>query len=106
VVAINLLIALTKQALNTKYVSKNSASRHVFKRKLTGTIRGSRFDSLFVGSGAFSTTPANIFDILLVDEVHRLNEFFWVRVPSLVLKTLFAARKQGFLMFRVQHGVQ
>jgi DUF2075 family protein len=74
VVAINLLVALTKQALNTKYVSKNSAPRHVYKRKLTGTIRGSRFDSLFVGSGAFIKTPANTFDVLLVDEAHRLNE--------------------------------
>jgi hypothetical protein len=44
VVAINLLVTLTKQALNIKYASKNSASRHVFKRKLMGTIWGSRFD--------------------------------------------------------------
>lgn len=74
VVAINLLVALTKQALNAKYVSKNSAPRHVYKRKLTGTMRGSRFDSLFVGSGAFINTPDNTFDVLIVDEAHRLNK--------------------------------
>jgi len=75
VVAINLLVALTKQGLNAKYVSKNSAPRKVYKRKLTGTVRGTLFDSLFVGSGAFLNTPANTFDALIVDEAHRLNEF-------------------------------
>lgn len=74
VVAINLLVALTKQSLNVKYVSKNSAPRHVYKRKLTNSMRGSRFDSLFVGSGTFTNTPDNTFDALIIDEAHRLNE--------------------------------
>ncbi|MBU6122281.1 DUF2075 domain-containing protein [Hymenobacter siberiensis] len=74
VVAINLLVALTKQPLNAKYISRNSAPRHVYKRKLTGTMRGSRFDSLFVGSGGFTKTSDNTFDALIVDEAHRLNE--------------------------------
>lgn len=29
---------------------------------------------MFGGSGAFIETESNIFDVLLVDEVHRLNE--------------------------------
>jgi|SRR6476661_134496 len=74
VVAINLLVKLSKQPMNVKYVSKNSAPRHVYKRKLTGTVRGTVFDSLFGGSGAYINTPANTFDALIVDEAHRLNQ--------------------------------
>ena len=73
VVAINLLVALTKQGLVAKYVTKNAAPRSVYKSKLTGSMKRSLFDSLFVGSGTFTTTAANTFDALIVDEAHRLN---------------------------------
>ncbi|MCR5888347.1 DUF2075 domain-containing protein [Hymenobacter sp. J193] len=74
VVAINLLVNLTKQGLVAKYVSKNSAPRAVYKSRLTGSMRRTVFDSLFVGSGVFTQTPENTFDALIVDEAHRLNE--------------------------------
>ena len=73
VVAINLLVALTKQGLVAKYVTKNAAPRSVYKSKLTGSMKRSHFDSLFVGSGTFTTTAANTFDALIIDEAHRLN---------------------------------
>ncbi|WP_222841387.1 DUF2075 domain-containing protein [Hymenobacter sp. BT188] len=73
VVAINLLVNLTKQGLLAKYVSKNSAPRAVYKRLLTGHMSRSQFDSLFVGSGIFTQTKENTFDALIVDEAHRLN---------------------------------
>jgi uncharacterized protein len=74
VVAINLLIELTKRGLLTKYVSKNAAPRAVYSSRLTGTLRKTEIGNLFSGSGAFIETDANVFDILLVDEAHRLNE--------------------------------
>jgi uncharacterized protein len=37
-------------------------------------MRRSRIANLFVGSGAFTDTAANVFDVLIVDEAHRLNE--------------------------------
>lgn len=74
VVAINLLVALTAGRLVTKYVTKNAAPRDVFKAKLSGSLRRTRIDNLFVGSGAFVDTAANVFDALVVDEAHRLNE--------------------------------
>jgi DUF2075 family protein len=74
VVAINLLVNLTKQGLVAKYVSKNAAPRAVYKSKLTGSMRRTQFDSLFVGSGVFTQTEENTFDALIVDEAHRLNE--------------------------------
>lgn len=74
VVAINLLVELTKRGLLTKYVSKNAAPRAVYRSRLTGTLRQTEISNMFSGSGAFVETEANIFDVLLVDEAHRLNE--------------------------------
>jgi DUF2075 family protein len=74
VVALNLLVALTKQGLVAKYVTRAAAPRDVYKSLLLGSMRKSEFDSLFVGSGTFTTTSANTFDALIVDEAHRLNE--------------------------------
>jgi uncharacterized protein len=74
VVAINLLVALTGKGLVCQYVSKNAAPRAVFQAKLAGTMRRTRFASLFSGSGAFTELPPNEFDVLIVDEAHRLNE--------------------------------
>jgi len=44
------------------------------RNKLTGTLKKSRISNLFVGSGAFTATPSNTFQGLIVDEAHRLNE--------------------------------
>ena len=74
VVAINLLVELTNRELVAKYVTKNSAPRAVYENKLTGTLKKSRISNLFVGSGAFTETPSNTFQGLIVDEAHRLNE--------------------------------
>jgi uncharacterized protein len=74
VVAINLLVELTNRDLTAQYVTKNSAPRAVYQAKLTGTLKKSRISNLFVGSGAFTETPANTFGGLIVDEAHRLNE--------------------------------
>ena len=74
VVAINLLVNLIGKKLNTQYVSKNAAPRDVYSTKLTGVMSQSRFKSLFTGSGSFNSTEKNIFDVLIVDEAHRLNE--------------------------------
>jgi DUF2075 family protein len=74
VVAINLLVELTNRELVSQYVTKNSAPRAVYENKLTGTLKKSRISNLFVGSGAFTETPSNTFQGLIVDEAHRLNE--------------------------------
>ena len=74
VVAINLLVELTKRKHFAQYISKNSAPREVYKAKLTGTLSKSRFDKLFTGSGGYHEVPHNTFDTLIVDEAHRLNE--------------------------------
>ncbi|MDD4962046.1 MAG: DUF2075 domain-containing protein, partial [Candidatus Marinimicrobia bacterium] len=74
VVAINLLVEITKRELLTQYVTKNAAPRAVYQSKLTGTLRKSQFDSMFQGSGRYVDVPNNTFDCLIVDESHRLND--------------------------------
>ncbi|MDE1466090.1 DNA/RNA helicase domain-containing protein [Spartinivicinus poritis] len=74
VIAINLLVELTKREMLVQYVSKNAAPRAVFKEKLTGSLKKSNIDNMFKGSGSYIDIEENIFDVLVVDESHRLNE--------------------------------
>lgn len=73
VVAVNLLVALTKRGQVTKYVSKNAAPRAVYAKKLAGQIRRVEVSNMFSGSGGFHEATPNTFDTLVVDEAHRLN---------------------------------
>ena len=75
VVAVNLLVELTKLGLLTQYVSKNAAPRAVYEAKLTGKMKATDIRNLFKGSGSYIDVPKNHFDALIVDEAHRLNEF-------------------------------
>lgn len=74
VVAINLLVALTQEKHNCRYVSRNAAPRAVYESRLTGHLRATHIRNLFSGSGAFVNTEQGTFDTLIVDEAHRLNE--------------------------------
>ncbi len=74
VLAINLLVELTRYEKVVQYVSKNSAPREVFKVKLKGYYKKGVVDNLFKGSGGYFDQEENVFDTLLVDEAHRLNE--------------------------------
>ncbi|CAD1789044.1 hypothetical protein CPBF426_28120 [Xanthomonas arboricola pv. juglandis] len=74
VVAVNLMVELTKRGVTTKYVSKNAAPRAVYAQKLAGHIRKIEIGNLFSGSGNFHQTEQNVFGALVVDEAHRLNE--------------------------------
>lgn len=73
VVAVNLLVALTKRGQVTKYVSKNAAPRAVYAKKLAGQVRKIEVGNMFSGSGGFHNAEPNVFDTLVVDEAHRLN---------------------------------
>ena len=74
VVAVNLLVELTRRGQLTKYVSKNAAPRAVYAQKLAGHLRRVEIGNLFAGSGGFHETAPNTFHTLVVDEAHRLNE--------------------------------
>jgi len=74
VVAINLLVELTNMEQVVQYVTKNAAPRHIYEQKLKGDYRKSEITNLFKGSGSYTETKKNEFDVLIVDEAHRLNE--------------------------------
>ena len=75
VLAINMLVAILNMNQNVMYVTKNSAPREVYRKKLTdGKYRKAYIDNLFKGSGSFTEAISDDFDCLIVDEAHRLNE--------------------------------
>ena len=74
VVAINLLVELTKRELVAQYVTRNSAPRLVYEAKLTSSFKKSHISNMFSGSGSYYAVEPNIYDCLIVDEAHRLNE--------------------------------
>ncbi len=74
VVAVNLLSEITQRNQLVQYVSKNSAPRQVYLKKLKGVKSKSSIDNMFKGSGSFTEAPENMAGTLLIDEAHRLNE--------------------------------
>ncbi|MCP9835472.1 MULTISPECIES: DUF2075 domain-containing protein [unclassified Cyanobium] len=72
VVAVNLLARLMGMGLNARYVSKNAAPRAVYRAKLTGSLQKGDYDNLFCGSACFVACPEGFYDVLIVDESHRL----------------------------------
>ncbi|MGH4037997.1 MAG: DNA/RNA helicase domain-containing protein [Sphaerochaeta sp.] len=75
VIGINLLVQSIKENIYSSYVTKNSAPREVFYKKLIGTnFKSGYIKGLFLGSGSFTTTPNNTYGFLICDEAHRLNE--------------------------------
>lgn len=73
VLAINLLSKFTGEGQNARYVTKNAAPRAVYEARLTGHLKKSRISALFTGSGSFVSTNSNEYDMLIVDEAHRLG---------------------------------
>ncbi len=73
VIAVNLLAELTQRDQMVQYVSKNSAPRQVYLKKLKGQIKKSSVDNMFKGSGTYTEAGCNIAHTLLCDEAHRLN---------------------------------
>ncbi|MDY0278713.1 MAG: DUF2075 domain-containing protein, partial [Acholeplasma sp.] len=72
VIAINLLAAFKNY--NVNYVTKNSAPREVYFKKLRRDKYSKNYiKNLFKGSGSYISAANNDFDLLIVDEAHRLN---------------------------------
>lgn len=72
VVAINLLVDLMNQGLNTQYVTKNENPRNVYMEKLKGEYKNVFIKNLFKGSAAYVNAEKDEFDVLICDEAHRL----------------------------------
>lgn len=72
VIAINALARLTSLRMNARYVTPNQAPREVFKEKLKG-VTGVNVSDLFSGSASYTGSSMDQFDVLIVDEAHRLK---------------------------------
>ncbi len=73
VLAINLLVEFINRNMTCFYVTKNSAPREVFSKKLSKDFKKNYIKNLFQGSGVFTESLSNEVDCLIVDEAHRLN---------------------------------
>ncbi|MBC7456811.1 MAG: DUF2075 domain-containing protein, partial [Bdellovibrionaceae bacterium] len=101
VLAINLLVEATRRGKLAQYVTKNSAPREVYQSKLAGTLKKTQISNLFVGSGAFTDQKKNEFDLLIVDEAHRLNEksgLFRNQGENQIKELIHAAKNSVFLI--------
>lgn len=103
VVAINLLAKLTGEQRLVKYISKNAAPREVYSQKLKGYKRKSTIDNLFGGSGSYleDRVDPNQYDMLIIDEAHRLNEksgFYGNEGENQIMELIRAAKTSVFFI--------
>ncbi|NTW22898.1 DUF2075 domain-containing protein [Candidatus Falkowbacteria bacterium] len=74
VISVNLLGQLLKNGLNTAFVAPNSSFRDVLKKRLAQEHSAVRINNIFKGSAGFVEAEPNEFDVLVVDEAHRLKK--------------------------------
>ncbi len=101
VVAINLLVEMTKRGKTAQYVTRNAAPRAVYEAKLAGTFNKTRITNLFKNSGAYVDSDANGLDCLIVDEAHRLNEksgFFQNQGNNQIAELIHASKTCVFFL--------
>jgi len=73
VIAINALSRLSSLQMNARYVTPNQAPRDVYEAKLKGAIPAFEIRHLFSGSASFVDVAPDTYDVLIVDEAHRLK---------------------------------
>ena len=74
VVAINMMIKLTELGHSSRYVTRNTAPREVYHKKLKGTDTQKNIKYMFSGAGDYHNAEALSMDALIIDEAHRLSE--------------------------------
>jgi len=101
VVAINLLVELTRRGLLAQYTTRNAAPRAVYESKLAGSFKKTHITNLFRSTGTYTDSEPNFFDALVVDEAHRLNAksgMYQNRGESQILEIIRAAKLSVFFI--------
>jgi hypothetical protein len=101
VVAINLLVELIDRGKVTRYVSRNAAPREVYSEILSGRHPKGRIRNLFGGTGSFMDAPPDLFDVLIVDEAHRVTEksgFYGNEGTNQISELIYAAHLSVFFL--------
>lgn len=73
VISMNLLAGILSNEQNVCFVAPNASFRDVMVQSLARTNSLSRLKHLFKGSAGFHDVDENIYDVLVVDEAHRLK---------------------------------
>ena len=73
IISVNLLGHLLNEELNTVFVAPNSSFRNVMIEKLSEGYTKKRLKHLFKSSAGFTDVEKEAFDVIIVDEAHRLK---------------------------------
>ncbi|HBQ64283.1 MAG TPA: ATP-dependent DNA helicase RecG [Clostridiales bacterium] len=105
VVAMNAFVALLKRGKNLKFVAPNAAFKNAMVDMLakgggSSKNKKTRLNTLFSGSSAFADALPDEFDVLIVDEAHRLKRkgAYMYRGESQVEDVIRAARVSVFFI--------
>ena len=105
VISINALSTLTKERLNTRYVTANAAPRKVFEARLKNQVDPDTFKHLFTSSWSFYDSDTDAYDVLIADEAHRLTlkSGIWKnKGENQIREIINAARTSVFLIDEAQ----
>lgn len=107
VIAVNLLSRMTTKGKSAAYVTKNNSPRNVIYRRLVdGGMGSASVDALFRSSSAYVDSITDIFDMLIVDEAHRLNAqsvtYQHVRGENQIKEIINAAKVSVFFIDEAQ----
>ena len=96
VIAVKLLVEMTRRKLLAHYVTKNKAPRAVFYKQFIG-VKGvdSSFKSLFKSCYGYDKSKENEFDMLIVAEAHRLPKTidYFGKIPGSIIRGIICASK-------------
>jgi hypothetical protein len=100
VISVNLVSALLNDKLNAIFVAPNASFRDTLVKKLTLDHSAQRVRNVFKGSAAFYDSGENEFDVLIVDEAHRLKKkgAFMYKGTNQVEDIIKAARTSIFFI--------
>jgi DUF2075 family protein len=104
-IAINALVDLVKSGVNARYVTNNSAPRKVYQAQLAKNKDKSEIDALFSGPDQFKECDSDTYDVVLVDEAHRLTSnwgFYKTKGDSQVKAIIAAAKLSVFFIDDLQ----
>lgn len=103
VIAINALARSISLRMNARYVTPNAAPRTVFEGKLQGSVTRTDIQDLFSGSASYTNTSENSYDLLLVDEAHRLKlRSQYVKGVNQIMEIINSTRTAVFFIDEAQ----
>lgn len=103
VIAINALAKATSLRMNARYVTPNAAPRTVFEDKLQGSLAKTDIHDLFSGSASYANTAENSYDLLIVDEAHRLKlRSQYIKGVNQIMEIINSSRTAVFFIDEAQ----